>query len=482
MLNTHLLYVYPGRSPSSGFQLIMHERNLYKTPPDFESLAHAYPPLQPHVIRAPEDGSPTIDFHDETAQRRLTQALLFRDFDIQLEIPDDRLCPPVPNRLNYVLWLQDILSHSSSQEKPPTSIRGIDVGTGASAIYPLLACRLSPNWCIVATDVDTVSITSAQANVDRNNLSERISVLRADPTGPILFPLIQDPAASFDFSMCNPPFYASAEEVVRSAAAKALSPNAVCTGAEVEMITAGGEEGFVSRMVRESLALRERCRWYTSMLGKLSTLTALVSLLRAHSITNYALTELVQGHTRRWALAWSFTDARLPDDVARPSAPALHRLLPPRTTFRQRLDRAPPARAVQQVLGALSGESEAVAPLSVTVDGSGGEIYAVAAKRDTWSRAARRKKARLLRSPDAGTGAAAEAGNGTGAGKEGGAALVARVWVEEEREGKNGVQLVVQWKQGHDAQTFESFASHVGRKVHEALVSSRASDAVEHLT
>ena len=78
--------------------------------------------------------------------RRVTQALLFRDFDIQLEIPDDRLCPPVPQqvgrncllqstvshlrtqpRLNYVLWLHDILSHTSSQERPPTSIRGIDV-------------------------------------------------------------------------------------------------------------------------------------------------------------------------------------------------------------------------------------------------------------------------------------------------------------------------------------------------------------------
>jgi 23S rRNA A1618 N6-methylase RlmF len=76
----------------------MHERNPYKIPPDFDSLARAYPPLRPHIFRTSDNGPPTIDFHDETAQRRLTQALLHRDFDIQLEIPDDRLCPPVPNR------------------------------------------------------------------------------------------------------------------------------------------------------------------------------------------------------------------------------------------------------------------------------------------------------------------------------------------------------------------------------------------------
>ncbi|KAH9009340.1 S-adenosyl-L-methionine dependent methyltransferase, partial [Lactarius hengduanensis] len=414
---------------------IMHKRNQYKTPPDFESLAHAYPPLQPHVIRAPEDGSPTIDFHDETAQR-LCPRPSFRSRYLAHETKP---------RLNYVLWLQDVLSHSSSQEQPPTSIRGIDVRLSHLSTPRR---RLSPNWRIVATDVDTVSLASAQANVDRNGLSERISVLRADPTGPILFPSLVHPAASFDFSMCNPPFYASAEEVVRSAAAKALSPNA---GAEVEMITAGGEEGFVGKMVRESLALGERCRWYTSMLGKLSSLTALVSLLRAHS--------LVQGHTRRWALAWSFTDARLPDDVARPSAPALHRLLPPRTTFRQRLDRAPPTCLT-------------VAPLSESVDGSGGETYAVAAS-GTHGRAARRKKAQLLFS-----GYRASAARGRGA------ALVAHVWVEEERvrkSGESGVQLVVQWKRGHDAQAFESFASHVGRKIRGALVSGGASHTVGQL-
>ncbi|KAH8978611.1 ribosomal RNA large subunit methyltransferase F-like protein [Lactarius hatsudake] len=202
----------------------MHERNQYKTPPDFESLAHAYPPLQPHVIRAPEDGSPTIDFHDETAQRRLTQALLFRDFDIQLEIPDDRLCPPVPNRTELRLVVARhpfslFFTRTAAYFYPRHRLR-----TGASAIYPLLACRLSPNWRIVAT-------------VYRSRLLRPMSTVMASPnastsfvqtpTGPILFPLIQDPAASFDFSMCNPPFYASAEEVVRSATAKALSPNAV---------------------------------------------------------------------------------------------------------------------------------------------------------------------------------------------------------------------------------------------------------------
>ena len=49
--------------------------------------------------------------------------------------------------------------------------------------------------------------------------------------------------------------------------------------------------------------------------------------------------------------------------------------------------------------------------------------------------------------------------------------LVAHLWVEEcmgdARESK-GVQLVVQWKRGHDAQAFERFASHVGRKMREA--------------
>lgn len=60
--------------------------------------------------------------------------------------------------------------------------------------------------------------------------------------------------------MCNPPFYGSRQEITESAGAKEIAPNAVCMGADKEMITPGGEAAFVRRMIAESLQLRTRCR------------------------------------------------------------------------------------------------------------------------------------------------------------------------------------------------------------------------------
>lgn len=111
--------------------------------------------------------------------------------------------------------------------------------------------------------------------------------------------------------MCNPPFYASQEEMLNSAETKSHVPFSACTGAAVEMIAPGGEVEFVTRMINESLQLRDRIQWYTSMLGKLSSVTTLVERLNEHNNNNYAVTEFVQGNkTKRWAVAWSWGDQR----------------------------------------------------------------------------------------------------------------------------------------------------------------------------
>jgi len=83
-----------------------------------------------------------------------------------------------------------------------------------------------------------------------------------------------------------------------------------CTGADMEMVTSGGEVAFVTRMIKESMQLRNQVQWYTSMLGKLSSISVLVETLMKNNNHNYAVTELVQGKTKRWALAWSWGERR----------------------------------------------------------------------------------------------------------------------------------------------------------------------------
>ncbi|TFY68942.1 hypothetical protein EVG20_g3351 [Dentipellis fragilis] len=318
-------------------------------------------------------------------------------------------------------------------------------GTGSSAIYPLLGCKLSPNWHFVGSDIDRDSLESARTNVKRNSMGDRIEIVEVSAEGPILQPLAASriPSSRYDFTMCNPPFYSSAEDVARSAEAKEFQPNAVCTGADVEMITEGGESHFVCRMVEESLALKDRCRWYTSMLGKLSSLTDVVSRLRSHSIDNYAITEFVQGQTRRWAVGWSFTEERLPDSLARIPNPGVSSLMPPRNNFRQALPGIPSPSALIDVLSSIPG-----LVLSSTT-----QPITISAQTNSWSRAARRKQA-------------AGAPKASVSGAVGSPLLVCRASVMQDDEGPAVVFL---WVKGRERLAFEGFASHVAKKMRDVV-------------
>ena len=83
--------------------------------------------------------------------KELNKGLLFSFDKISIwDFPDENLCPPIPGRLDYIHHLADLLS----SEEP---IKILDIGTGATCIYPLLGVA-SFDWKFVATDIDLDSL------------------------------------------------------------------------------------------------------------------------------------------------------------------------------------------------------------------------------------------------------------------------------------------------------------------------------------
>jgi len=259
--------------------------------------------------------------------------------------------------------------------------------------------------------------------------------------------------------MCNPPFYGSREDIERSTEGKALPPNAACTGAEVEMITPGGEVSFVCQMVQESIRYASRCRWYTSMLGKMSSLVGVTQALTQHSIDNYAVTELVQGQTRRWAIAWSLMDIRLPDDInrlAKPN-PSIQIHLPPRNTLHYIIHAS--LHALESQLSAvIDSVSEATSRPYKEVP-KGYRCLIVYAPRNTWSRKARRAvKSQSSHSSTLVQELAFTDDPQTDRG------LVCSITIHADIV-DDQCKMTFQWAKGHDIVLFEGFCNHVSRKV-----------------
>lgn len=290
-----------------------------------------------------------VDYTDAEECREVTFSAL-RELSIALELPDDALCPPVPNRLNYIHWLSSL---------QPIQTHVLDIGVGSSCIYPLLG-RREYGWRFTGVDVDAAALAWAARNVTLNaagqdialalvpraadyvqaalscgaeltteTLCERLTSLdRRDASmrGPLRHALA---ALGTDYAerllaceavpglssssyllpstsllsavMCNPPFYDLREAI-------GSNPFTVCTGKPSEMRTEGGEVSFVLAIVADSLVMKSAVGWYTTLLGKKSSLGVLVPVLRQLGVPVLRTTRLEQGRTHRWGLAWSFAE------------------------------------------------------------------------------------------------------------------------------------------------------------------------------
>ncbi|KAF5853612.1 hypothetical protein GGP41_002210 [Bipolaris sorokiniana] len=367
--------------------MLLEQRPPYDTV-DFKALAKSDNDFKQIWQRA----LGKLDFQDPHTVQALSKAILKSDFGLELDVPDDRLCPPIPNRWNYVAWIQGLVDSTSpdysNKYDPNRHVQGLDIGTGASAIYTMLCLRSRPNWSMCATDIDKKSFDSAARNLALNHLMTRTKLLQTTALTPLI-PLAALGLTHLDFTICNPPFFATPSEMRSSLAGegKSSKPNAICTGSENEMVSPGGDVGFVTALVNESLVLREKVQWYSSLFGKMDSAKAIIRLLKQHGITNWAVGVIEAGAsgTKRWIVAWSFGDLRPRNSHARIEKMA-NEYLPFPTCYPITL---PPSIDPQQAKDAITTQMASLDLLSWTWDPSTCTGIGEAAQ-NVWSRSYRR--------------------------------------------------------------------------------------------
>ncbi len=291
----------------------LHPRNRHASGYDFVRLVRLHPELETFVRRAPH-GGPSIDFADPEAVKTLNRALLAEAYGIRgWDLPAGYLCPPIPGRADYLHHLADLLASDASGSIPRgPHIRGLDVGTGASLIYPLIG-HGDYGWTFVGTDIDSTALDSARRILSANPAcAEAISLRRQAQTNTV-FAGVLSIEERFDFCLCNPPFHGSLKEARTAAQDKwrklghdASRPARNFGGQGSELWCDGGEAGFLRRMIEESVTLPDRVKWFTSLVSKSMTLPGLQHRLRQVGATEIRVVPMAQGQKQSRFLAWSF--------------------------------------------------------------------------------------------------------------------------------------------------------------------------------
>jgi 23S rRNA (adenine1618-N6)-methyltransferase len=299
----------------------LHPRNLHRAPYDFPRLTAALPELARFVQPHPLAGD-TIDFSNPAAVLTLNRALLKLHYGIaHWDLPPGFLCPPVPSRVDYLHHLADLLAADTPGNALPRgpALRALDIGTGANAIYPLLAASLF-GWSVTGTDIDPASINWARQLAAANPPLATLLDFRLQPSASALFANITAPTDSFAVSLCNPPFHASPEEAAAgtlrkirnlgSPAARSSAKLALNFGGRAnELWCPGGEVAFIRRMIAESIARPTLCVWFTTLVSKRASLPIFERDLHRARAVDLRVIPMFAGQKQSRLLAWSFLPA-----------------------------------------------------------------------------------------------------------------------------------------------------------------------------
>ncbi|WP_372745837.1 23S rRNA (adenine(1618)-N(6))-methyltransferase RlmF [Lutibacter sp.] len=283
----------------------LHFNNIHNDDYNFTDLCEAYKDLKNFVF-VNQYGTETIDFANPKAVKAINTALLFKYYNISFwDFPDDNLCPPIPGRVDYIHYLSDLLKASKINE----NVSVLDIGTGASCIYPLLGNAVY-NWSFVGTDIDKKSLDRAEKIVKKNNLTKVIK-LKQQKDATHIFDGILTADDKFSATMCNPPFYKSQEEAMQENARKleGLGKTEVTrnfSGKQQELWYKGGEKAFIHTYLYESSMFKTNCFWYSTLVSKKENAESMLSSLKKLGATKIKTIPMSQGNKVTRIVAWTF--------------------------------------------------------------------------------------------------------------------------------------------------------------------------------
>jgi 23S rRNA (adenine1618-N6)-methyltransferase len=298
----------------------MHPNNIHQNGYDFDVLSRHYPALTPFLTQSTK-GKTSIDFANPQAVKCLNAALLSFHYATHFwDIPEGYLCPAVPGRADYIHHIADLL------DTQKTTV-GLDIGTGANLIYPIIGSQ-TYKWQFIASDIEKGSFASAKTIIAANpNLKKRIR-LRRQNDSTCFFNNILKADEYVDFTMCNPPFHSSLEEALsgnkrkikglkhnqhkRGGKQPAFSSNKHSAklnfgGQNNELWCDGGELKFISNMIKESAEVKTQVGLFTCLVSKSANLPPLLKQLEKIQATNIKQVDMHQGNKTSRFIAWSFS-------------------------------------------------------------------------------------------------------------------------------------------------------------------------------
>lgn len=296
----------------------MHARNIHRDAYDFGKLVTDSPDLKPFLTKN-KNGLTTVDFAKPESVLQLNKALLKTYYDIDFwQIPEGYLCPPVPGRADYIHHAADLLRVTNKGKVPKgETIKCLDIGVGATCIYPILGRKLY-KWSFIGTDIDTLSLKNSGEIIEKNDLLKGHVELKVQKDPRFYFKDVVGKEELIDLTICNPPFHASKEEADAATQRKlknlkggySQKPVLNFGGTDCELWCPGGERRFVADMITQSRAYGKNILWFSALISKEKNLDALKHVLKRIEVQDSYIIPMQHGNKKSRILTWSFYDKK----------------------------------------------------------------------------------------------------------------------------------------------------------------------------